>query len=288
MTPPPDARRADGGGVAAAPPLTVTLLGTGTSTGVPVIGCRCAVCTSADPRDRRLRTSAHVVAHTDAGDVHLQIDTGPDFREQALRAGIPTVDALLVTHEHFDHVVGLDDLRPFFFGTKAPVPVFAQPSTADSLRAMFRYIFDRTYPGASLLDLSPVEGPFQAASRTVPAARVEVTPVPAVHGRFPVLGFRIGTFAYLTDVNRVPDASRALLGGVETLVLDGLRPEPHPSHFTFSEAAAFAESVGVRETWLTHVTHGALHADADGSLPAGVRLGYDGLVLEVDGEKSVT
>ena len=270
-----------------APPLTVTLLGTGTSTGVPVIGCRCAVCTSDDPRDRRMRTSAHVVAHTAAGDVHLQIDTGPDFREQALRYGVSGVDALLVTHEHFDHVVGLDDLRPFFFGTTKAVPVFAQPSTADALGAMFRYVFDRTYPGASLLDLCPVEGPFIAAAREAPAARVRVVPVPAVHGRFPVLGFRIGPFAYLTDVNGVPPASVALLGGVETLVLDGLRPERHPSHFSFAEAAAFARSLGARETWLTHVTHGALHADADEALPDGVRLGYDGLVLEVDGEKRV-
>ena len=269
--------------VATAPPLTVTLLGTGTSTGVPVLGCACAVCTSDDPRDRRLRTSAHVVAHTAAGDVHLQIDTGPDFRQQALRAGTPTVDALLVTHEHFDHVVGLDDLRPFFFRTRAAIPVFAQPSTAASLREMFRYIFDRTYPGASLLDLRPVDGPFVAASRTEPAARVAVTPVPAVHGRFPVLGFRIGSFAYLTDVNEVPPASVNLLGGVETLVLDGLRHEPHPSHFTFAQAAAFAATLGARETWLTHITHGALHADADAALPPGVRLGYDGLVLDVAG-----
>ena len=283
---PTDGAPTEGAGAPeAAPPLTVTLLGTGTSTGVPVIGCRCAVCTSADPRDRRLRTSAHVVAHTAAGDVHLQIDTGPDFREQALRYGVSEVDALLVTHEHFDHVVGLDDLRPFFFGTTKAVPLFAQPSTADALRAMFRYVFDRTYPGASLLDLRPVEGPFVAASREAPAARVRVVPVPAVHGRFPVLGFRIGTFAYLTDVNGVPPASVALLGGVETLVLDGLRPERHPSHFSFAEAAAFAGSLGVRETWLTHVTHGAFHAEADASFPAGVRLGYDGLVLRV-GERA--
>ena len=283
MTAPPDVHDPARGAAPpeASPALTVTLLGTGTSTGVPVLGCGCAVCTSPDPRDQRLRTSAHVVAHTDAGDVHLQIDTGPDFRQQAFRAGFPTVDALLVTHEHFDHVVGLDDLRPFFFRTKAPVPVFAQPSTAASLREMFRYIFDRTYPGASLLDLRPVDGPFVAASRTAPDARVEVTPIPAVHGQFPVLGFRIGTFASLTDVNAVPPASVAALGGVETLVLDGLRPERHPSHFSFDEAAAFAEALGARETWLTHVTHGALHADADAALPDGVRLGYDGLVLEV-------
>ncbi len=267
----------------AAPPLTVTLLGTGTSTGVPVLGCGCAVCTSDDPRDDRLRTSAHVVAHADAGDVHLQIDAGPDFRQQALRAGVTEVDALLVTHEHFDHVVGLDDLRPLFFRNRAPIPVYAQPSTAEMLHTMFRYIFDRTYPGASLLDLHPVEGPFSVASRTHAGVTVDVTPIPAPHGRTTVLGFRIGRLGYLTDVSAVPDGARAALDGVDVLVLDGLRPEPHPTHLSFAEAAEVAAAVGARETWLVHVTHSALHAEADAALPDGVRLAYDGLVLEVPG-----
>ena len=261
------------------PPLTVTLLGTGTSTGVPVLGCDCAVCTSADPRDARLRTSAHVVAHADGGDVHLQIDAGPDFRTQALRAGIRAVDALLVTHEHFDHVTGLDDLRPFFFRVRTPIPVHTSASTADALHGMFRYVFERTYPGASVLDLEPVSGPFTVASRTEPGAAVEVTPLTAPHGQFEVTGFRIGTFAYLTDVGAVPAAARAALAGVEVLVLDGLRPEPHPTHLTFGEAAQVAADLGVRETWLTHITHNALHAEV--KLPPGVRLGYDGLVLQV-------
>ena len=156
------------------PALTVTLLGTGTSTGVPVIGCDCAVCTSDDPRDARLRTSAHVVAHTEAGDVHLQIDAGPDFRAQALRAGITAVDALVITHEHFDHVVGLDDLRPLFFRNRAPIPTFALPRTADALRSMFRYIFDRTYPGASLLNLVEVEAGAQAAGPVSSAGKTMV------------------------------------------------------------------------------------------------------------------
>ena len=267
----------------AAPALTVTLLGTGTSTGVPVLGCDCAVCTSSDPRDARLRTSAHVVAHAEAGDVHLQIDAGPDFRTQALRAGLTAVDALLVTHEHFDHVTGLDDLRPFFFRDRSPVPVYTSARTADALRTMFRYVFDRSYPGASVLDLHPVGGPFVAASRTAPAARVEVVPLTAPHGRFETTGFRIGAFGYLTDVGAVPPATRAALAGVEVLVLDGLRPTPHPTHLTFAEAAEVAADVGARETWLTHVTHDVRYADAD--LPDGVRLAYDGLVLEVPAGK---
>ena len=267
------------GGAEASPALTVTLLGTGTSTGVPVLGCGCAVCTSADPRDARLRTSAHVVAHTDAGDVHLQIDVGPDFRTQALRAGLTAVDALLVTHEHFDHITGLDDLRPFFFRDRSPVPVYTSPGTADALHAMFRYVFDRSYPGASVLDLHPVTAPFVAASRTAPAARVRVVPVTAPHGRFQVTGFRVGSFGYLTDVGAVPAETRAALAGVDTLVLDGLRPTPHPTHLTFAQAAEVAADIGARETWLTHVTHDVLYADAD--LPDGVELAYDGLVLEV-------
>ena len=264
------------------PALTVTLLGTGTSTGVPVLGCGCAVCASADPRDRRLRTSAHVVAHTEAGDVHLQIDAGPDFRAQALRHGVTEVDALLVTHEHFDHVTGLDDLRPLFFRNRAPIPVFAHPRTAGALHTMFRYVFDRTYPGASLLDLHPIDGPFTVASRAPGSeAAVEVVPVPAPHGPTEVLGFRLGAFAYLTDVSAVPDAALALLDGVDTLVLDGLRPDPHPTHLSFDEAAAAAARVGARETWLVHVTHAVPHAEADRALPEGVRLGHDGLRLEV-------
>lgn len=264
------------------PPLTVTLLGTGTSTGVPIIGCDCRTCTSDDPRDDRMRTSAHVVVHTKAGDVHLQIDTGPDFRMQALRFGVAVVDALLVTHEHFDHIVGLDDLRPFFFQDPSPIPVFAQPSTADALRAMFRYVFERTYPGSSRLDLHEVaEAPFTVASRTMPEAQVRVTPIPAKHGAIPVLGFRIGAFAYLTDVNAIPEASLRQLDGVDTLVLDGLRRTPHPTHFTFDDAIATARRVGARDTVFVHMTHSVLHTEDDATLPEGIRLGFDGLVLSV-------
>ena len=268
------------------PALTVTLLGTGTSTGVPVLGCACAVCASDDPRDARTRTSAHVVAHTDRGDVHLQIDAGPDFRQQALRNGVTAVDALVVTHEHFDHIVGLDDLRPLFFHNPAPIPVYTLPRTAGALHAMFRYIFDRTYPGASLLDLHPVDGPFTVASRALEGAAFEAQPLRAPHGDFEVLGVRIGAFAYLTDVGEVPAGVRAALRGVEVLVLDGLRPEPHPTHLTFDEAADVARDVGARETWLVHVTHAVTHAEGDAMLPEGVRLAYDGLVLEVPASAS--
>ena len=264
--------------------VEATLLGTGTSVGVPVIGCGCAVCTSADPRDARTRTSAHVVAHTEAGPVHLQIDAGPDFRRQALDHGVEHVDAVLVTHEHFDHVVGLDDLRPFFFRDRSPVPVLAPPRTADALGEMFRYIFrDGTYPGVSRLELHAAEGPAIVASRTAPEATVEVVPVPAMHGDLPIVGWRVGPLAYLTDVSALPDESVALVRGVDVLVLDGLRPKPHPTHLSFGEAAALAARVGARETWLVHLTHNVLHRDADAMLPAGVRVGYDGLAIDAEG-----
>jgi len=264
--------------------LEVTLLGTGTSVGVPVIGCGCAVCTSDDPRDARTRTSAHVTAHTPAGPVHLQIDAGPDFRRQALAHGVTEVDALLVTHAHFDHVMGLDDLRPFFFRDRSPIPVVTEARTAETLAEMFAYIFrDGTYPGVSRLELQPVPpgAPIAVASRTRPEASVEVTPVPVYHGSARILGWRIGALAYLTDVSRVPEGSFALLDGVEVLVLDGLRPEPHPTHLSFGEAAEVAARVGARETWLIHMTHNVLHEDANAMLPEGVRLAYDGLQLQV-------
>ena len=266
--------------------VTATLLGTGTSTGVPIIGCRCAVCTSADPRDARTRTSAHVVAHTSLGDVHIQIDAGPDFRVQALREGIAAVDALVVTHHHFDHVVGLDDLRPFFFGNRAPAPVWALPASGTVLREMFGYVFDRAYAGSSLLDLHETDGrtPFVVRARGVapgePVAAVRVTPVVGRHGRVDVMGVRIGGFAYLTDVKTVPDETVAALRGVDVLVLDGLRPESHPTHLSFQEAADVAARVGAAETWFVHMTHAVTHAAGEALLPPGVRLGYDGLTLE--------
>ncbi|MEL6446110.1 MAG: MBL fold metallo-hydrolase [Bacteroidota bacterium] len=264
--------------------VTATLLGTGTSTGIPVIGCNCRVCTSSDPRDQRLRCSAHIVAETEAGPVHLQIDTGPDFRTQALRFGVEAVDALLVTHHHFDHVVGMDDLRPYFFRVSAPIPVAAPPNTEAALRRMFGYIFeDGSYPGISKLDLRAEIGPFTVESRTHPERRVTVTPIPAFHGTLPLYGYRVGGLAYLTDVSALPDTSYSLLDDLDVLVLDALRHEPHPTHFSFSEALEVAARIGAKDTVFVHMTHSILHAEEDAALPDGVRLGYDGLVLTADG-----
>lgn len=258
--------------------MRVTLLGTGTSTGVPVIGCRCRVCQSTDPRDARTRCACHI----DAGGLSLVIDTGPDFRRQALREAIGRVDAVLFTHHHFDHVVGLDDLRPFFFENRNPILCYARPNTAAVLRSMFRYIFDSdgSYP-VPLLRLCEVEGPFEVESRYEPRPPVRVEPVEVYHGELPLYGYRLGRFAYLTDTNRIPEASYEQLQGLDVLVLDALRHKAHPTHFTIEEAVAVARRIGARQTYFIHLTHNILHAEEDARLPEGIALGYDGLAFEI-------
>jgi phosphoribosyl 1,2-cyclic phosphate phosphodiesterase len=258
--------------------LTVTLLGTGTSTGVPVIGCSCEVCTSDDRRDDRTRTSCLV--ETDG--LGIVIDTGPDFRNQALREDIERVDAVLYTHHHFDHVAGLDDLRPYFFRQREPIPCFAGAGTARVLRSMFEYIFaDGSYPGTPDLDLREIDGPFAVHARGNDGISVQVTPVEVLHGRLPMFGYRIGRFAYLTDTSHIPEASYALLEDLDVLVLDALRQEAHPTHFTVEEAVATALRIGARQTYFVHMTHTVLHERDNADLPAGIDFGYDGLRFEV-------
>jgi phosphoribosyl 1,2-cyclic phosphate phosphodiesterase len=286
-----------------APTVRATLLGTGTSTGVPVLGCDCAVCTSDDPRDQRLRSSCHLVVRPrgpggcDDDAVHLQIDTGPDFRRQALRYGVERVDAVLYTHAHFDHVTGLDDLRPFFFQNAAPAPCFARPHTAKVLRRMFPHVFVHDdYPNASNLELHEITedalaggAPIRAASRyddTIPPATVH--PVPLMHGELPTCGFRVGRFAYLTDASAIPDASFDQLDGqVDTLVIDALHRRDHPTHFSIEEATRAARRVGARATYFTHLTHSVRHAEEEPRLPEGIHLAYDGLRLQVEGGKAL-
>jgi phosphoribosyl 1,2-cyclic phosphate phosphodiesterase len=244
------------------------------------------VCTSDDPRDKRLRVSAYVVAGTDAGPVRIVIDTGPDFRQQALTYGISEVDAVLYTHHHFDHVVGMDDLRPFLHRNRRPIPCYASAETAHVLRRTFAYIFqDGSYPGVARLDLHKVDEPFEVESRDGDGASVRVIPVPAHHGGMEVFGYRIGDFAHLTDISGLPDSSLSLLEGVDVLVLDGLRAEPHPTHLSFSEAVDLSRRIGANRTFLVHMTHGATHADVEARLPPEVRLAFDGMRLEVGGSR---
>ena len=257
--------------------VQVEILGSGTSTGVPVLTCPCPVCTSDDPRDKRLRCSVFVRA---AG-VHLLIDSGPDFRQQAFRAGIETIDALLITHHHFDHVVGMDDLRPYLFSNRTPIPVHAEPASAHALRDMFSYIFrDGTYPGVPRLEMHDVRGPFDLMSRESPEQSVRIIPIPAVHGSLDILGYRIGRFAYLTDVSQIPNASYSLLEDLDVLVLDALRDRPHPMHMTIEKAVETAEKIGARQTYFTHMSHEILHQDFEERLGEGMAPAYDGLTFE--------
>lgn len=252
--------------------VTLTILGSGTSHGVPMIGCDCPVCTSDDPRDRRTRTSAVF-----AFDGHcVLVDTSPELRLQSVAHGVRRVDAILLTHHHADHVAGLDDVRRFNWLQRSAIPVYANRLTLERVRAMFPYAFDDddTYPSAKPELLArEIDGPIDVLGR-------RIVPIPYFHGPLPVLGFRIGGIAYCPDCNRIPDESRRLLDGLDVLVLDALRRRPHPTHFTLDEAVAQARRIGARRTFFTHIAHELGHAATCAELPAGMELAYDGLVCE--------
>jgi phosphoribosyl 1,2-cyclic phosphate phosphodiesterase len=251
--------------------MRVTFLGTGTSTGVPVVGCRCAVCTSPDPRNQRLRQSVHV----EANGTHFLIDTTPDLRLQLLRHPIPRLDFILYTHSHSDHLMGLDDIRPFNFRQREPIHAFASPHTAKAVRRAFGYIWEASQLGGGKpqLELHEVEEPFTHAG-------VDIVPLPVAHGNWTILGFRIGAFAYITDTNGIPPATMKLLEGIDTLALDGLRVAPaHTTHFTIGEAVEVAQRIGARITYLIHLTHEVEHDTVEATLPPNVRLAWDGLEL---------
>lgn len=256
-------------------PGRVTFLGTGTSHGVPVIACDCAVCRSTDPRDKRLRPSIHVDV---PGRAQILIDTTPDFRQQALTHGIRRLDAILFTHSHADHILGLDEVRRFNALQGGPIPCYANGVAWDIIKRSFYYAFDgvpRLGGGVPQVDAHEIAiDPFVVSG-------VRVVPVPLWHGKMPILGFRFGGFAYLTDCNRIPDESWPLVEGVETLVIDGLRDEPHTTHFTVAEALEAIARLAPRRAYLTHMTHDLGHAATSARLPAGVELAYDGLVLDV-------
>ena len=253
---------------------TLTVLGSGTSMGVPTIGCDCAVCRSTDPHDRRTRPSVMI-----SYDGHnILIDTTPDFREQALRENITSVDAVLYTHTHADHILGIDDLRPLSFKHKpGRMPLYADPAAVNFLRNMFRYIFDADYKfgGLPQVEMKPIEGPVNLFG-----ARFE--PVTVIHGETPILGFRFGSAAYLTDHSEVPPDSLDRLRGLDILFLDALRYKPHPTHSTVEQSLKIVEAVKPKRAFFTHICHDLPHAETDASLPAGVRLAYDGMKLEFE------
>ena len=259
----------------------LTFLGTGTSMGVPTLGCACTVCTSTDPRDRRLRPSALLRWNGASNRTErvVVIDTGPDFREQALRSGVTHVDAVLYTHSHADHILGLDDLRPLSFKAfreGGPIPLYATPETTAVLESIFSYTFSplATYPNRARVRLEPL-------ADTTPIHGVEFQRIPLLHGEMAIVGYRFGRAAYLTDVSTIPEESFALLEGLDHLVLSALRHKPHPSHATVEQALGWARRIGARQTWLTHIAHELGHEATNRTLPAGVELAYDGLTVSV-------
>lgn len=255
-------------------PVEVVILGSGTSHGVPMIGCKCEVCTSDDPHDKRTRPSIWV----NMGGLRVLVDTSPELRLQCIANDIDGLDVVLFTHHHADHVTGLDDLRRYNWLNKGPVPCFANERTVSALQTMFSYAFkpDRDSPHSrpnlelKIIDASPL---------TIDGR--EIIPIPLMHGPLPVLGFRFGAFAYCTDCNMIPEESMALLQGLDVLVLDALRRTPHPAHFNLEQAVEMAGKLNARQTYFTHITHQLRHEQTNAELPDGMALGHDGLRFTV-------
>lgn len=254
--------------------MKVTFLGTGTSQGVPVITCECEVCKSADKHDKRLRVSVLLEIDNQV----ILIDTGPDFRYQMLRADVKKLDAILYTHEHKDHVAGLDDVRAFNYKQQAEVDIYAHQRVQDALKREFHYIFSgENYPGIPRLRLNTIiEGEsFQAAG-------IDIIPISVMHHQLPVFGFRIGDFTYITDAKIISQQEKEKIKGSKILVINALQKEKHISHFTLDEALEFAAEIGANKTYLTHISHKlGSHAEVSKQLPEGVFLAYDGLELEM-------
>jgi phosphoribosyl 1,2-cyclic phosphate phosphodiesterase len=260
--------------------LKLRFLGTGTSFGVPVIGCGCPVCTSTDPRDRRTRHAA--LLESGDGDRRILIDTPPELRLQLLDAGVSSIDAVWFTHDHADHTHGIDDLRAFSARMRQSLPAFADPVTSASLRRKFAYIFDPDYrppvgttkPEVRMHDFDPAS--------SIRVAGFDMTPLRVPHGDTSVFGFRTGALGYITDAKVIPPAARAALSGVRVLVLNALwAGNPHPTHFNVEEAVAAADEIGAERTYLVHMTHRLRHESLAGMLPPGVEPAYDGLVVDI-------
>ena len=257
------------------PPLEITLLGTGTSQGIPVIGCTCKACKSTDPRDKRTRTAAFV----QSGDTGISIDLSPDFRQQMLSQELSNVHAVLLTHEHNDHILGLDDIRPINFLYRREIPIYGAARSLLEIHRRFIYAFDPEYhyPGKPRVSSIIInDDPFKIGN-------TEITPIPVDHGEMAIYGFRIGNLAYITDAKTIPGSSKALLKGLDVLILNALRFEPHITHLNIEEAISIVNELKPGRTYLTHISHDTgLHAEIDKILPEGIRLGYDGLRIKIN------
>ncbi|MDA0728931.1 MAG: MBL fold metallo-hydrolase [Bacteroidetes bacterium] len=250
-----------------------TFLGSGTSQGVPIIGCSCEVCHSDDPRDHRLRCSLWV----EVGGKSVVIDTGPDFRIQMLRERVQSLDAVVYTHEHKDHLAGMDDIRPFNFLQRTVMPIYASERVEAALHRDFHYAFEpNKHGGVPDVDIRLIEG-----DRAFELGEATWQPLPLMHAELPIHGYRVEGLAYITDANHIPNDTWGLLDGVDTLVVNALRPSPHYSHFSLDEALDVARHVGARQTYLTHISHlMGLHSERNATLPEGISLAFDGLQLE--------
>ncbi|GAB3719779.1 MBL fold metallo-hydrolase [Spirosoma flavus] len=253
--------------------MIITLLGTGTSSGVPLIGCSCEVCRSVDFRDKRLRTSVHIAVEGRS----FIIDTGPDFRQQVLRLNLQQLDAVIFTHEHKDHTAGFDEIRAYNFRSGKDIPVYGRPSVLAQLQREFAYIFaEHKYPGVAHVQLNPIGNePFEVFG-------VPFTPIDVLHHKLPVFGYRVGDFTYLTDLNYISDQELEKVYGTKVLILDALQRQPHISHFTFDQAVALAQRVAADKTYFVHISHKlGLHKEVEKELPSSIRLGYDGMQIRL-------
>lgn len=253
--------------------MKVTFLGTGTSQGIPVIGCQCDACVSTDFRDNRLRVSIQIEIEGKT----IVVDVGPDFRQQMLRAGTEQIDAILITHEHSDHVAGLDDIRPFNFRYEIDMPIYTTKRVSKELKQRYQYIFEASYPG-----VPKVQQHLISKTSNFVAAGIPIVPIEIFHGKLPILGFRIGDFAYLTDFKTIAPLEELKLEGVQTLVISALQHDPHHSHSTLTESIEFVQKLGIPKAYLTHLSHKmGTHAATEQLLPPNIQIAYDGLVIDV-------
>lgn len=252
-----------------------TLLGTGTSTGVPTIGCECPVCLSQDPRDKRLRCSLMIESPQSC----IVIDTSSDFRQQMLKHNVKRLDSVVFTHHHFDHIGGFDDIRAFNFVMNSPLSIYATETTLNHLARIYQYVFkvpEQVGGGVPEIIVNKID------NNILIIRDIELIPIPMFHGNLEVLGFRIGNFAYCTDTNHIPPSSMELLQGLDVLILDGLRYTQHPTHFSVSESLEIINILNPKKAYLTHISHSILHHEAEEKLPDNVYFAYDGLVIEVN------